>query len=412
MAFPRTPRGNNPTSDPWNVFADGKRPSSDHLEPHASVPPKPQVQALPETGGMKRIGDILVDAGVITPEIRDRVVEQQEWNHVSFGTALLEMRAMNEKLFLRALSVQTSSPPAAAADLESIPPDVLDLVKKRIVERHAVLPFRRTGRSLHVAMAHPNHNPATKSVALLTGLAVVPHVAIEARLALAIEKHYGIPAGPHFKALVRVLDEMAAPPPAPVPVPGPDPAPAPAARPDVVAAEPPKPVAPKTLAAPPRARSVPVLARTLREAQDADQVAAVLFEGLQGALGSVALFLVREDDVVLWRSWPSRVDAESELRIPFSERSLFALLRDMTGVFAGPCPDTPANRQILASVGGDSRQSVVVIPVGARERTALFVVGGPGRDGATLDKRTLGSLAKAAGTALDRLSRADPPAGS
>jgi hypothetical protein len=302
---------------------------------------------------------------VISVATRDRVLEYQEWNHVSFGTALLEAGELSERLFLRALSVQFSVPGASSDDLESIPPDILALVKCRIAERHCVIPFRRVGRSLYVAMARPNDEPAIRSIVLLTGLTVVPHVAIAVRVALAIEKHYGVPAAAHFKALARILGETSA----------------------------------------AAAWSAPVLTtdvpwtQALCEARNPDQVAIVLLDFLREMVGPAALYRVRRDEAVLWEAWPASALAPG-LSIPFSASSLFASLRNAADVFAGPCPDTPANRQVLASVGGRFPGSVVVVPVSLNERTVLYIVSGPGEGGTPFDSSSLGRLSKITAAAL------------
>ncbi len=129
-------------ADPWNVFGGGTPSSAGDVRRLAEFLPAAGRNDRRDSSSMRRIGEILVGAGVITVETRDRVLEYQEWNHVSFGTALLESGALPEQLFLRALSVQYSVPAASAADLESIPPDVVALVKRRVADRSSVIPLR------------------------------------------------------------------------------------------------------------------------------------------------------------------------------------------------------------------------------------------------------------------------------
>jgi hypothetical protein len=384
--------------DPWNVFGGGRPPTVARFEPRATAPAPSAPPDRPEPSGRKPIGEILVGAGVISVETRDRVLEYQEWNHVSFGTALLESGELSERLLLRALSVQFSVPGASAADLESIPADILAMVKSRVAERLSVIPFRKVGRTLHVAMARPNDETAIRSVGLLTGLTIVPHVAISVRIALAIEKHYGIPAAAHYRALAKTLGETSvaahreasATRTAPV---------LPSAAPEAPAALPspsPRAAEPVPEAAPP---PWPQLTGALGEARSPDQIAIVLLDFLRETVGPAALYLVRGDDVVFWKAWPASAQAYG-LSIPFSASSLFASLRDTQDVFAGTCPDTPANRQVFASVGGGARGSVVVVPVNLNRRTVLYIVGRPGRGESPLDRPALGRLAKITATAL------------
>lgn len=382
-------------ADPWNVFGGGTPSAVGDVRPLAGFVPAAGRPERRDSSSMRRIGEILVGAGVITIETRDRVLEYQEWNHVSFGTALLESGALPEQLFLRALSVQYSVPAASAAELESIPPDVLALVKRRVADRSSVIPLRKVGRTLHLAMARPNDRVAIRSVALLTGLAVVPHVAIAFRLALALEKHYGIPAAAHFRAVAEALDakttaaagsgEAGAEKTGPI-APGPT-ATGPAPEPRSPAPRPPAPV--------PWSR----LTAALAEVRSPDELARTLLEFLRDAAGPSALYLRRGDEAVLWQASPA-ASGSSDRPIPLSERSLLATLRDSNDLFTGPCPGTSADRRLLASVGGRFPADLFVVPVNLNRRTFLYVVGKADRGTAPLDRASLRRLARIASTAL------------
>lgn len=374
------------TPDSWNVYGGGTPSAAARFVPVAMAPATSGRPDWREPTARKPIGEILVGAGVISIETRDRVLEYQEWNRVSFGTALLESGELSERLLLRALSVQFSVPGASAADLEAIPPEILALVKRRIAERYSVIPFRKVGRTLHLAMTRPNDEPAIRSIALLTGLTVVPHVAIAVRVAMAIEKHYGVPAAAHFQSLARVLAEK----PAAAPV---EPA-APRAAPVFPKAAP-EPEAPR----PPAPLPWQQLTEALCEVRNPDQVALALLDFLKETVGPAALYRVRGEDVVLWKAWPAQAPAQG-LSVPFSADSLFATLRHERKAFEGPCPETRANRQILASVGGRCPGNVVVVPVLLNERAVLYIVGRPDGESPPLDRPSLGRLAKLAATAL------------
>lgn len=170
---------------------------------------------------MRRVGDILVGARAITPELRDRILEQRGRVPVRFGTAVLESGAVPEDVLLRALSVQSGAPGASALDLAAIPPDVLRLVPHKLAIRHFAIPLRRMGRSLHLAMRDPKDLAAVDEIAFLTGMTVVPHVAAEVRIAMALERYYGVAAESRLKTIAARLDGVLPP--------GPDPGPVPAA---------------------------------------------------------------------------------------------------------------------------------------------------------------------------------------
>lgn len=374
-------------ADPWNVFGSGASQAARRSALSSTAPAVPGGPDRREPAKRKPIGEILVEAGVISVETRDRVLDYQEWKKISFGTALLETGGLSEQLFLRALSVQYSVPGASPADLDSIPPGILALVKSRIAERHSVVPFRKVGRTLHVAMTRPDDEPAIRAIALLTGLTVVPHVAIALRIALAIEKHYGVPAASHFKELEKELGET--------PVAAPVAAPVVQAAPLLPISVPETP-APKPPPAPPPWRQ---LTGTLCEARNPDQVAIVLLDFLWETAGPAALFRVRGDEALLWKARPA-THLSHGLSIPIPQSPLLASLRDATESFVGPCPDTRVNRQLLAPVGGHLPGDVVVTPVNLNGRTVLYIVFQPGGGSPPFDGASLRRLAKITATAL------------
>jgi len=202
---------------------------------------------------MNRIGDILVGANAITASVRDKALAHRGKAKIRFGTALLETNAISEALLLRALSIQRQATPVAALDLAEIRPDILRLVPSKLAGKLLVIPFRRVGRNVSLAMRDPADLPAVDEVAFLTGLQITPHLALEFRLYRALAKHYGLAVDQRFIDLAQRLDQQraAAAKPAPpsslyptVPLPAPVPPPSGAPPPPPAPAPPPRPVFP------------------------------------------------------------------------------------------------------------------------------------------------------------------------
>jgi hypothetical protein len=360
---------------------------------------------------MKRIGEILLGARAITEQVLHETLAYTKTHRVSFGTAILEMGAITEDALLRALSVQTGAPPASARDLAAVPPDLIRLVPPKLAEKHTALPFRKVGRTLYIAMAHPRNTLGGDEIAFLTGLSVVRHVAITARLVVALEKYYGILAPRSQKALVTRLDGA-------IPSgqhglpPGPEtePADVPAvtklpsgmfriplsdgpADPWKLASEQrsavdDEEIVIETLAPATKSRSVlepldfipddasiSALATRLDRAHGTEEMGVAVLESLREKLDTVALFLVQGDRVTGWLARPELAKAPKKFSVPFSDPSFFTVLRNTTGFFAGPCPDTAANRRILESIGVRYPAIVGVVPVTMRGKTVLFLLG-------------------------------------
>src|SRR5262245_17302271 len=77
--------------------------------------------------------------------------------------------------------------PLSQLDLE---PEVLALVPLAVATRHEVLPLRREGATLTLAMADPTNAAAIDDVAFITNLHVTPAVASRTAIRQAIERNY------------------------------------------------------------------------------------------------------------------------------------------------------------------------------------------------------------------------------
>jgi Type II secretion system (T2SS), protein E, N-terminal domain len=372
--------------------------------------------------GLKRIGEILVDARAITEKTRDNTLAFSKANGVTFGTAILETGALSEELLLRALSVQTSSPPASARDLAFIPPGVIRLVPGKLAEKYSVIPFRKVGRTLYLAMIRPWDHRAAAEIEFLTGLTVIRHVAVMARLVVALEKHYGILASPRHKTLAAKLGESteaaspatntasepladrlhaltAASSLSRVPL-AEDPLdpwtvlsePAEATEEDELALEMVEPglspsdvqealylvrETPAPDAAPtPTAEAGPAgLLDQLGRAEGRDEIGSAILDSMKASLRTAALFAVDGERVSGWMARPEPPKPLRELSLGFSEPSVFSSLRNTVGFFAGLCPDTVADRRILESLGVRFPAVIGVVPVTTYGNTVLYLLG-------------------------------------
>ncbi len=154
----------------------------------------------------RRIGDVLVGGKAISQELRDRALAQQTKQKGRLCTNLLELGGVREDLLLRALAVQYGVATCTAADLADIRPDILRLVPAKLAANLFVVPFKRLGRNLSLAMRDPKDLPAIDEVSFLTGLAITPFVALDLRIQLALQKHYGIAIDPRYADLAARLE--------------------------------------------------------------------------------------------------------------------------------------------------------------------------------------------------------------
>jgi type IV pilus assembly protein PilB len=138
----------------------------------------------------KRLGEILVQAGVLDEaRLRAALAEQRRWGG-PLGRILVEMGGISEEAMVQALSHQLNFP-AVNLDTKVVAHDVLDLVPPELAEQHSVLPFAVQGKFLDVAMADPTNLGIIDELRIRTRLNVRPHLAGPKMIERAIAKYYG-----------------------------------------------------------------------------------------------------------------------------------------------------------------------------------------------------------------------------
>jgi type IV pilus assembly protein PilB len=167
----------------------GSRP----LASGPAVPARPTtLSPAPErrTTAMWRLGDRLVGEGLITPEQLQRALAAQKGTRDKLGGILVRMGQITEEKLLTFLSRQYNVPSITLSQLD-IDPEVLKLVPAQLAERLQVLPVKRSGNVLTLAMADPTNVLALDDVAFMTNLQIQPVVASEVAIRQVIDQLYG-----------------------------------------------------------------------------------------------------------------------------------------------------------------------------------------------------------------------------
>jgi|Deesub1362B_J571_1020462.scaffolds.fasta_scaffold00572_3 type IV pilus assembly protein PilB len=155
---------------------------------------------------IKRIGEMLIDAGIITEEQLKKALEFQKRNGRRLGSILLELGFATEDDILKVLSEQFSNAPVAKKrHFENIPEDVIKLVPAHIAARYDVIPVAKKGNKLFLAMVNPDDHFAIEDVRFVTKLDVVPLISLEDYIKEAIKKYYKVED--MMDQLVKVEDE-------------------------------------------------------------------------------------------------------------------------------------------------------------------------------------------------------------
>ncbi len=138
----------------------------------------------------KRLGEILIDSGVITPPQLDEALAAQRARGGKLGEVLSELGFTQEDAVLSALSRQLGIP-IADLDAEEIDPAIAALVTRPIAQYRRLLPLRRHGDHLIVAMTDPLDLNALAELEAASGLTVLPLLVRRAQLEAALDRIYG-----------------------------------------------------------------------------------------------------------------------------------------------------------------------------------------------------------------------------
>jgi type IV pilus assembly protein PilB len=138
----------------------------------------------------KRIGEILIQAGVLdTPGLHAALAEQRRWGG-QLGRTLIEMKLVTEEALVQALSHQLNFP-TVNLDAVEIAQNVLELVPGELAEQHNLIPFHREGKFLDVAMSEPTDLGVIDEIRIRTQLNVRWYLAGPKMIERALARWYG-----------------------------------------------------------------------------------------------------------------------------------------------------------------------------------------------------------------------------
>lgn len=139
--------------------------------------------------GGDRLGDILIKEGLITREqLLQALAEQRATKH-RLGYVLVKLGLVSELEITKLLARQYRMPAVDLTRFE-VDPKLLKLIPADLATKHIVLPLKREGRTLTVAMADPTDHGLLEDLKFITRYDLFPVIAGEYTLRTLIERHY------------------------------------------------------------------------------------------------------------------------------------------------------------------------------------------------------------------------------
>ena len=141
----------------------------------------------------KRLGDILIEANVITQEQLMQALAKQKEIGKRLGETLIEMKLTDEMEIAEAIGQQMKLKIAKIREAK-LAPEVIALLPENIVRKHNAVPFEvdeDNPNILRVAMADPLDIIAVDDLSIIANMQIEPMVATPSDIMYAIEKYYG-----------------------------------------------------------------------------------------------------------------------------------------------------------------------------------------------------------------------------
>ena len=141
----------------------------------------------------KRLGDILISAGIINEEQLLQALKRQKEKGQKLGETLIDLGFTNEMEIANALHNQLNCDLVILSE-RRIDADITKLIGEEILRKHLAMPFeykRGYANILRVAMANPLDLIAIDDIAIVTNLQIEPAVSTPTDIAAAIDKYYG-----------------------------------------------------------------------------------------------------------------------------------------------------------------------------------------------------------------------------
>ncbi|MDH3975798.1 MAG: general secretion pathway protein GspE [Deltaproteobacteria bacterium] len=354
-----------------------------------------------------KIGDMLVQAGILTNEQLEEALKYQVIYGGKIGTNLIELGYLDESTIASFLSKKLGIPYANFSSLANIPDDTIHLLPRNLVEKYRVVPIELEKNRLTLAMSDPTDFSAIDEISFMTNFSIKPIVTPEVDIVRALEKYYGIKRDLRYISVIEreIEKELEI-----------------IRNPEKVVQEEEPPLKrdiereaerevkkekeeekPKVKEAEPKKReaapeikekpeeivdledeleeaeliqeearkelierySIDDLSRALAEPADREVIADVLIKYLSAEFYRAALFMVRGNNIIGWRAAKSKdlIPNFEALQLSAQEPSVLKTVSEGKSFYLGPITKTGVNLQMINALGGGTPTATLLVPV-------------------------------------------------
>jgi len=153
---------------------------------------------------INRLGDMLVEAGKISPDQLREALEAQKTGGGRLGTNLVKLGSISEEDLVDFLSQRYGVPAINLAEVE-VDENIIKIIPAEVARKYTILPVSKAGARLTIAMVDPTNVFAMDDIKFMTGYNVEPVVASEVAVRAAIDEYYG---STHSIELRKVMEDL------------------------------------------------------------------------------------------------------------------------------------------------------------------------------------------------------------
>jgi type IV pilus assembly protein PilB len=163
--------------------------------------------AVPTPTSTERIGEILFREGVITAEQLTKALQEQKQNGTRIGYNLVKLGFVQEIELTKMLAKQHKMPAVDLSRFE-VDPKIAKMIPNDLAQKNLVIPLKRDGRTLTVAIADPTNLGVLEDLKFITRYDIFPVLAGEYTLRTLIEKIYGATDEAQMASLMDTISEL------------------------------------------------------------------------------------------------------------------------------------------------------------------------------------------------------------
>ncbi|HUK55790.1 MAG TPA: hypothetical protein VLY20_03950 [Nitrospiria bacterium] len=302
----------------------------------------------------ERLGEYLIKAGKITESQLSSALERQVTMGGRLGTNLIELGLLSENELTQFLSKKLRIPSAQASELDDIDPSLVKLIPRELAQKYNVVPIKRDRTVLSVAILDPTDLEVIDELRFITGCAIKPYIASEARIRYGLERHYQI--GRQLRYISVLDDERKRHRPQSGAV-------------DEKSAR--KEPTPEELES-----AMQQAKEDWEEVRNRDEAIGTFMKALNVVLDRGILFLVKAGKALGWRAFPVYHEAEiGRLEFQLDQPSLFKDVVTAKTFYQGPAPYDPTYRDLFQLLGGDLPKEILLLPVSMNDQVVAVLYG-------------------------------------